>query len=120
MSEVSLTHRLARRKDIPALTALMERSIAELQQPYLDQVQIAASRQKIMGLDSQLIEDGTYFVIAAGGELAGCAAGADAPRSMAAMPRPGATPCSSIPLRIPRASGRCTPIPNSCAAASAA
>jgi GNAT superfamily N-acetyltransferase len=71
MSEVSLTHRLARRNDIPALTALMERSIAELQQPYLDQVQIAASRQ-IMGLDSQLIEDGTYFTVAAGGKLAGC------------------------------------------------
>jgi GNAT superfamily N-acetyltransferase len=49
----------------------METAIAELQRPYLDERQIAASRA-IMGLDTQLVEDGTYFVVEAGGELAGC------------------------------------------------
>jgi GNAT superfamily N-acetyltransferase len=66
-----LTHRLARREDIPALRALMEAAIAELQKPFLDARQIAASRA-IMGLDTQLIDDRTYFVIELDGELAGC------------------------------------------------
>ena len=66
-----LTHRLARREDIPALRALMEAAIAELQKPFLDAHQISASRA-IMGLDTQLIDDRTYFVIERGGELAGC------------------------------------------------
>ena len=39
--------------------------------PFLDEGQIASSRT-IMGLDTQLIEDGTYFVVEADGELAGC------------------------------------------------
>jgi GNAT superfamily N-acetyltransferase len=63
--------RLARRDDIPALRALMEAAIAELQTPFLDADQIAASRL-IMGLDTQLIDDGTYFVVLRDGELAGC------------------------------------------------
>ena len=71
MNEVALTHRLARRADIPALMRLMEAAISELLKPYLDAAQIAASR-RIMGLDTQLIEDGTYFVIEADERLAGC------------------------------------------------
>lgn len=71
MASGSLTHRLARREDIPALTRLMDAAIAELLKPYLDEAQIAASRL-IMGLDTQLIEDGTYFVIEEGSRLAGC------------------------------------------------
>jgi GNAT superfamily N-acetyltransferase len=38
---------------------------------FLDDRQIAASRT-IMGLDTQLIEDGTYFVVEQNGVLAGC------------------------------------------------
>ena len=49
----------------------MDAAIAELQQPFLDAAQIAASRA-IMGLDTQLIDDGTYFVVESTGELAGC------------------------------------------------
>jgi len=49
----------------------MDEAIAELQKPFLDAGQIAASRT-IMGLDTQLIDDGTYFIVEAGGELAGC------------------------------------------------
>src|SRR5688500_4916056 len=66
-----MQHRLATRKDIPALTSLMHAPIAELQSPFLDDAQIASSRA-IMGLDTQLIEDGTYFVVEVDGELAGC------------------------------------------------
>jgi GNAT superfamily N-acetyltransferase len=49
----------------------MEAAISELQKPFLDDRQIASSRA-IMGLDTQLIEDGTYFVVESDGELAGC------------------------------------------------
>ena len=71
MTRPALTHRLARREDIPALTRLMDAAIAELLTPYLDAQQIEASRL-IMGLDTQLIEDGTYFMIEEEGQLAGC------------------------------------------------
>jgi GNAT superfamily N-acetyltransferase len=66
-----LHHRLARRDDVTALTTLMNAAIAELQKPFLDDAQIASSRT-IMGLDTQLIEDGTYFVVEQSDVLAGC------------------------------------------------
>ena len=71
MTEPALTHRLARREDVPALTRLMDEAISELLKPYLDAAQIAASRL-IMGLDTQLIEDDTYFAVEDRGRLAGC------------------------------------------------
>lgn len=66
-----LTHRLATPADLPVLTALMDSAIGELQRGFLDTEQIAASRA-IMGLDSQLVADGTYFVVEQDGEIAGC------------------------------------------------
>lgn len=67
----NITHRLARRDDVPAISALMEAAIAELQRGFLNAEQIASSRA-IMGLDTQLIDDGTYFVVECNGEVAGC------------------------------------------------
>lgn len=66
-----LTHRPAVRADIPALTTLVDAAIAELQKPFLDADQIRSSRA-IMGLDTQLIDDGTYFVVERAGSIAGC------------------------------------------------
>ncbi len=66
-----LTHRLACRDDLDALRVLMDAAIGELQKPFLDAAQIASSRA-IMGLDTQLIDDGTYFVVEIDGDLAGC------------------------------------------------
>ena len=66
-----LTHRLAIHADLPALTVLMNRSIAELQRPFLDPPTLEASKAT-MGLDTQLIADGTYFLIEEDGRLAGC------------------------------------------------
>lgn len=71
MSAAVLTHRLAGRADLAAMTALMDLAIAELLKPYLDAAQIASSRT-IMGLDTQLVDDGTYFVVEQEGALAGC------------------------------------------------
>jgi GNAT superfamily N-acetyltransferase len=66
-----VTHRLATRNDLDALRTLMDAAISELQKPFLDERQIASSRA-IMGLDTQLIDDGTYFIVEVDGELAGC------------------------------------------------
>src|SRR3990167_12386 len=68
---MTLTHRLATLEDMPALNRLMDRAIGELQRAFLSDDQIAASR-KLMGLDSQLIEDRTYFIVEDGGRIAGC------------------------------------------------
>lgn len=66
-----MTHRLATRDDLEALRVLMDSAIAELQRPFLTAKQISASRA-IMGIDTQLVDDGTYFVVEAGNEIAGC------------------------------------------------
>ena len=71
MIRATLTHRLAHRDDLDALRALMDAAISELQKPFLDERQIASSRT-IMGLDTQLVDDGTYFIVESDGALAGC------------------------------------------------
>jgi len=71
MTNQTLTHRLARCEDLEALKALMNLAISENQKLFLDESQIASSKA-IMGLDTQLIDDGTYFVVESNGELAGC------------------------------------------------
>jgi GNAT superfamily N-acetyltransferase len=67
----AFTSRLAVTADVPALTVLMDAAIAELQRGFLDDVQISSSRA-IMGLDTELIADGTYFVVESDGNVAGC------------------------------------------------
>ncbi|NJC41855.1 GNAT superfamily N-acetyltransferase [Brevundimonas alba] len=67
----SLTHRVATEADIPALVALMDRAISGPLADFLTPDQIAASR-KLMGLDSQIIADRTYFIVESGDVLAGC------------------------------------------------
>jgi GNAT superfamily N-acetyltransferase len=66
-----LSHRLASPADVEPLRRLMDAAIGELQKPFLDAAQIESSRA-LMGLDTQLIDDGTYFVVEADGALAGC------------------------------------------------
>ncbi len=70
MPDQTLTHRLAALGDVPALTELMDQAIGELQKGFLSEDQIASSRM-IMGLDRQLIEDGTYFIVECDGRIAG-------------------------------------------------
>ena len=66
-----ITIRPATPEDAPAIAQLMEQSIAELQKGFLSPEQIAASRAG-MGLDLQLIEDGTYYCVEDEGVLIGC------------------------------------------------
>jgi len=63
--------RLARPEDMPVLSALMNAAISELLTPFLPPEGVKASFE-IMGLDSQLIADGTYFVVEDGDQIAGC------------------------------------------------
>ena len=67
----TLTHRLARRRDEEGLRILVDAAISELQRPFLTAAQIESSRA-LMGLDTQLIDDGTYFIVESDGQLAGC------------------------------------------------
>ena len=67
----ALTSRLATREDVPVLVPLMQAAIEELQKGFLNDAQIRSSHA-IMGLDQQLIDDGTYFAVEVDGRLAGC------------------------------------------------
>jgi GNAT superfamily N-acetyltransferase len=68
---LTIAIRPATEADLPTLIAIMDRAIAELQRGFLAPEQIAASRM-VMGLDTQLVKDGTYFVAEVDGVAAGC------------------------------------------------
>jgi len=65
------THRIATADDLEALRTVMALAIAELQKGFLSDDQIIASNA-VMGLDTQLIADGTYFIVEDGDAIAGC------------------------------------------------
>jgi GNAT superfamily N-acetyltransferase len=67
----ALTHRAATLEDLDRLRIVMDAAIEQLQQGYLTPEQIESSRV-IMGIDTQLVEDGTYFVVLDGDTVAGC------------------------------------------------
>ena len=67
----ALRIRLATPDDLTALSALMKLAINQLQSAFLTPEQVEASHE-IMGLDTQLILDGTYFLVEAGDRIAGC------------------------------------------------
>lgn len=63
--------RLATESDLPVLRAIMDRAIGELQRTFLSPEQVTASRA-VMGLDTQLVRDGTYFMAEIADAPAGC------------------------------------------------
>src|SRR6476469_664043 len=65
------THRVATMDDLDALREVMRRSIEKLQDGFLTPEQVRVSHS-VMGLDTQLIKDGTYFVVEKDGRIAGC------------------------------------------------
>lgn len=67
----ALADRLAVEADLPALHALMDRAIRTLIGAYVDSPQVEAHFE-VMGVDTQLIADGTYFVIESDGRIVGC------------------------------------------------
>jgi len=61
-SHSDFTLRLATEDDIPALHALIEASVRGLQAGDYTPAQIEGALGTVLGLDTQLIRDGTYFV----------------------------------------------------------
>jgi GNAT superfamily N-acetyltransferase len=55
--------------DVPALHALIEASVRGLQAGDYTQAEIEGALGHALGLDTQLVEDGTYFVAEVGGEM---------------------------------------------------
>jgi GNAT superfamily N-acetyltransferase len=64
--------RLAVPADAPAIDALMKASARDLFPAMYDERQTASSVEHIAHVDPMLIEDGTYFVVEAHGELIAC------------------------------------------------
>lgn len=56
--------------DLDALARMMALAIEALQAPYLTPEQVQASRH-VMGLDTQLLRDGTYYVVLDGDTVVG-------------------------------------------------
>lgn len=63
--------RIATREDIPAIEELMAASMAALLPKFLDEKQVERSSES-MGVDTLLIDDGTYFLVYVDDDLAGC------------------------------------------------
>lgn len=68
---MDFTWRQATEADADRLSAVMNAAIGELQNDVLSADQVESSRA-IMGIDTQLIADGTYFVVEHDGQVAGC------------------------------------------------
>jgi GNAT superfamily N-acetyltransferase len=64
--------RLATAADLPALERLIPRSVRGLSRGYYDERQIESAIRHVFGPDTQLIADGTYFVVTAGDSIVGC------------------------------------------------
>jgi len=62
--------RPARLDDLPALRGLIDRSVRALSETFYTPAQIESALRSVFGPDTQLIDDGTYFVIEVDGELA--------------------------------------------------
>jgi predicted alpha/beta hydrolase family esterase/GNAT superfamily N-acetyltransferase len=66
------TARLARRDDIPALNALIDASVRALSTSVYTPQQIESALRHMFGVDTQLVDDGTYFVLEADGHPVAC------------------------------------------------
>ncbi|MFI6829250.1 GNAT family N-acetyltransferase [Kribbella sp. NPDC050241] len=64
--------RVAVRADGPAVAELARASVRELFPAYYDPAQTASAAEHITTLDTALIDDGTYYVHEAGGEIVAC------------------------------------------------
>jgi N-acetylglutamate synthase-like GNAT family acetyltransferase len=69
---MSITLRRATRADIPLLAALIERSAHGLSTADYTRTQIEGALRGAFGVDTQLVDDGTYFVAEHDGVIAGC------------------------------------------------
>jgi predicted N-acetyltransferase YhbS len=66
------TLRVARQADIPELEKLIPLSVRALQEPYYSPAQMEAALGPVFGVDYQLIQDGTYFIVEYEKQVIGC------------------------------------------------
>lgn len=64
--------RLARRADVPALQVLIDRSVRGLGGAYYTSAEIDAGLRYVFGVDTQLVDDGTYFLVEHQGRPVAC------------------------------------------------
>ncbi|MGP6192174.1 MAG: GNAT family N-acetyltransferase [Vulcanimicrobiaceae bacterium] len=64
--------RPATRADVPQLSRVIERSVRELQRLDYSEPQIEAALASVFGVDTTLIDDGTYLVVEVDGEIVAC------------------------------------------------
>ena len=64
--------RKATMEDRDAIKQLIAESARKLSREHYSDTQIEAAIAKVFGVDTTLIEDGTYFVVESDGRLAGC------------------------------------------------
>lgn len=69
---MQLTIRKASYEDIPALEALIQNSVKNLQAAYYSREQMDGALGTVFGVDSQLIKDGTYFIVEVESNIVGC------------------------------------------------
>ena len=69
---MNFTLRQAVLADIPTLRVLIDASVRGLQAKDYTPAQIEGALQTVYGVDSQLIEDGTYFVVEVESVIVGC------------------------------------------------
>jgi GNAT superfamily N-acetyltransferase len=72
MIEAGMQIRLATFDDVRVLERLIEASVRALGANYYSPQQIESSLTHVFGVDTQLVTDGTYFVVEAEGQIAGC------------------------------------------------
>jgi GNAT superfamily N-acetyltransferase len=70
MSHATPAIRLALPEDVPAIRHLIDASVRGLSASHYTPAQIDSALRHVFGVDTQLIDDGTYFVVDAGNELA--------------------------------------------------
>lgn len=67
--ETAFRVRAATAGDVPALGALIERSVAGLSVGFYTAAQVASATRHVFGVDTQLIADGTYYAVERGSTL---------------------------------------------------
>ena len=72
MPEEKYVVRAATLADTPVLSGLIAQSARGLSAGYYESEEVEAALRGAFGVDSQLVEDGTYFVAATGGVIVGC------------------------------------------------
>ena len=69
---ISLLGRQATSADIPALQGLSPASVRALSAGFYDERQSESAIQYVFGVDTQLIDDGTYYIAESAGQIVGC------------------------------------------------